>query len=140
VLTLGELELTARTGLPVFLPFNHTGIPGEEPVYTELFYQSFVKPDEGAGDTVPDGSGLTAFAATMNGNEDVKITDLFQHCKRLPGDNPIFFTMEEFFNFPTVDGHLAVTGAQIDPGYRRLSTSRSYELFHRLRPPLPGGV
>ena len=92
--------------------FNFTSIASNEACLRQGWFQGCVEVDQGAGNAVTDGAGLTGFAATGYVNFDVERFGIFSQNQRLTYNHAAGFTCEEFVNGTAVYDDLAGTFSQ----------------------------
>src|SRR5882757_1492472 len=102
--TLAVLEAFARPGLAVFFAFAFAGIAGEQTLGLKRGAQIDVGFKQGAGDAVPDGTGLAVGTAALNIDADVKLAGHGRGGQRLGDDHAQRVGGEIGFERASVDG------------------------------------
>ena len=74
-LSLGELRRAAGSLQAVLLSFLHSGVAGQEAGGLQLSTVLGVDLQQGAGNAVTDGAGLTGHAAALDGADNINAVD-----------------------------------------------------------------
>src|SRR5438128_6878262 len=108
-LTFAVLETFARTGLAVFLALAHARIAGEQPFGLEGRPQIGIDGEQGPGQPVAHGPGLTIRPAAANFDFRIVLFSSAGDSKRLRGDHAQRLDWEIIFKGAAIDYNLAVS-------------------------------
>ena len=111
-LAFGELEPLASALLTVLLALVLARITGEEASLLELGPKFPIKLNQGAGDTETDRIGLTGDTATVGENQNIELVGHLGDEKGLTDRNAPCFRGEVVIEGTTVDGNIALAGAE----------------------------
>ena len=137
-------ELRSATGglQAVLLSFFHSGVAGHETGSLQSGAVLGIQSDQGTGNAVTDGTGLTGNAAASNGNNDVDLAHQIGSSQRLTNDQLQGLQAELFVDVTAIDGDGA--GAVLvdaDTGDAGITTASAVKilllaLVHSMLPPI----
>src|SRR5574343_318769 len=122
-LTLGELLATTCFAEADFFTFNFTSVTSNEASLLQGTLQLCIVVDQGASDTVTNGTSLTRFATTRYVNQDVECFQVASDHQRLANDHATCFTGEEYVQRLTVNFDLAGTLLDEYTSYRSFAAA-----------------
>ncbi len=113
ILSFAELWRSSGGFESVFLPLFHSRIPGQVAGFFENGPIVFIYLQQGSGDAVTDGTGLTGVSAAFDIDEDIVLSISACRYQRLPYDYFQSFKSEIIINISFINGNLARSGDQI---------------------------
>ena len=140
-LSLAELGRAAGGVEAVLLALLHTRVASQEPGRLQSGTELLVHQQQGPGNAVADGAGLTGDAAAGDSGDDVHLAHRGGGDQGLTDDELQGLQTEILLNVPAVDGDGAgAVGEEVHAGHRGLPTASAvviglFTLIHLRYPP-----